>query len=100
MIALKSRLLHKEGASTGSHGGVRHMSLLSERYGVVNRLRITRKLWPRYLPLVWLSLWAVVLERLLHGNLARAALVVRLMWSPHLWLAPPQPAGGGMPKDA
>jgi GT2 family glycosyltransferase len=89
VIALKSRILHKEGASTGSHGGVRHLSPLSERYSVINRLRITRKLWPWYLPFVWLSLGAVALERLVHGNWARAALVLRLMVSPRLWLAAP-----------
>jgi GT2 family glycosyltransferase len=90
VIALKSRLLHKEGASTGSHGGVRNLSTLSEHYSVVNRLRITRKLWPRYLPLVWLSLGAVALERLVHGNRARAILVLRLMLSPWLWLTAPR----------
>ncbi len=89
VIALKSRLLHKEGASTGSHGGVRNLSLISERYSVVNRLRITRKFWPKYLPLVWLSLGAVALERLVHGNRARAILILRLMVSPRLWLAAP-----------
>lgn len=86
VVALESRLFHKEGASTDSHGGVRHMSMLSERYGVVNRLRITRKFWPIYLPLVWLSLWVVVIDRLAHGELARARLVLRLMFSPRLWL--------------
>lgn len=86
VVALGSRLFHREGASTGSHGGVRRISLLSERYSVINRLRITLKFWPTYLPIVWLSLWAVVLDRLIHGEQARAALVLRLMFSPKLWL--------------
>lgn len=86
VIALRSRLRHKEGASTGSRGGVRSKSLLSERYGVINRLRITRRFWPRYLPLVWLSLWLVAGDRLLHREFARMALVLRLMFSPQLWL--------------
>ena len=86
LIALKSRLRHKEGASTGSRGGVRNKSLLSEHHGVVNRLRITRKFWPHYLPVVWSSLALVVLDRLLHGETARAGLVLRLMFSPSLWL--------------
>ena len=86
VVALASRLRHKEGASTGSRGGVRHKSLLSERYGVVNRLRITRKFWPHYLPLVWSSLFVVILDRLLHGETRRAALVLRLMFKPSLWL--------------
>ena len=88
VIALRSRLRHKEGASTGSTGGVRRKSLLSEHYGVVNRLRLTRQFWPQYLPLVWLSLWVVTLDRLVHREFARAALVVRLMFSPRLWKAP------------
>jgi hypothetical protein len=64
--------------------------LLSERYGVVNRLRITGRFWPHYLPLVWLSLWLVVADRLVHGEFARAALVLRLMFSPRQWLGPVQ----------
>jgi GT2 family glycosyltransferase len=94
VVALKSRLRHKEGASTGSRGGVRHKSLLSERYGVINRLRITRKFWPRYLPMVWSSLVLVVLDRLLHGEMARAAVVLRLMFSPAQWLRKEQHGQG------
>lgn len=86
VVALRSRLRHREGASTGSHGGVRRKSLLSERYGVVNRLRVTRKFWPWYLPLVWASLFGVVADRLAHREFARAALVLRLMFSPLRWL--------------
>lgn len=86
LVALKSRLRHKEGASTGSRGGVRNKSLLSEHYGVVNRLRITRKFWPAYLPLVWSSLLLVVADRILHGEMARARLVLRLMFSPSRWM--------------
>lgn len=86
VIALKSRMFHKEGASTGSHGGVRSMSMLSEHYGAVNRLRITRKFWPALLPVVWISLGAVVMDRLVHGEHARAGLLLRLMFSPSLWL--------------
>lgn len=86
LVALHSRLRHKEGASTGSRGGVRHKSMLSERYGVVNRLRITRKFWPHFLPVVWSSLFVVIADRLLHGERARAALVLRLMFQPSLWL--------------
>lgn len=86
VVAVKSRLRHKEGASTGSHGGVRNKSLLSERYGVINRLRITCKFWPHCLPVVWSSLLVVVLDRLAHGEMARARLVLRLMFSPSHWL--------------
>lgn len=82
LVALRSRLRHKEGASTGSRGGVRNKSLLSERYGVTNRLRVTRKFWPHYLPVVWASLLLVALDRLAHGEIARARLVLRLMFSP------------------
>lgn len=94
VVAAASRLRHKEGASTGSAGGVRHKSLLSEHYGVINRLRITRKFWPHYLPVVWSSLLLVVLDRLAHGETKRARLVLRLMFSPGCWLrdAPRGPA--------
>jgi GT2 family glycosyltransferase len=85
VVALRSRLRHKEGASTGSGAGVRRKSLLSERYGVVNRLRVTRKFWPWLLPVVWASLLLVALDRLLHGEWSRALLVLRLMFSPREW---------------
>ena len=85
-VALKSYVEHKEGASTGSHGGVRRKSPLSERYGVINRLRITRKFWPHYLPVVWSSLLLVVLDRLVHGEWARARLVLQLMFEPQRWI--------------
>jgi len=86
LVALRSRLRHKEGASTGSSGGVRNKSMLSERYGIINRLRITRKFWPWYLPLVWLSLLLVILDRSWHGEWARARLVLKLMASPRQWM--------------
>lgn len=92
IVALGSRLRHKEGASTGSRGGVRGKSLLSERHGVVSRLRITRKFWPHYLPLVWSSLLLVIADRLLHGESERARLVLRLMFKPSLWLRAGTPA--------
>ncbi|WP_332826377.1 glycosyltransferase family 2 protein [Ramlibacter sp.] len=95
LVAPASRLRHKEGASTGSRGGVRHKSLLSERHGVVSRLRITRKFWPHYLPVVWSSLVLVIADRLLHGETARAGLVLRLMFHPSLWLR----AGGMLVRD-
>lgn len=85
IIALGSRLRHKEGSSTGSRGGVRFKSLLSERCGVINRLRITWKFWPYFFPVVWLSLALVVVDRLIHGELARAQLVLQLMFSPGRW---------------
>jgi GT2 family glycosyltransferase len=92
LVALKSRLRHKEGASTGSRGGVRNKSLLSEWYGVINRLRITRKFWPHYLPMVWASLVLVIFDRLVHGEMARAGLVLQLMFSPSHWLRDQQHA--------
>lgn len=85
-VALKSLVHHKEGASTGSHGGVRNKSLLSEHYGVINRLRITRKFWPHFLPVVWSSLLLVVLDRLIHSEWARARLVLQLMFEPQHWI--------------
>lgn len=85
-VALGSLVQHKEGASTGSHGGVRNKSILSEHYGVINRLRITQKFWPQYLPVVWCSLWLVTLDRLIHGEWDRAGLVLKLMFSPWLWM--------------
>jgi GT2 family glycosyltransferase len=92
LVALRSRLRHKEGASTGSRGGVRNKSLLSEHYGAVNRLRITGKFWPQWLPVVWASLLLVIADRLVHGEFDRARLVLRSMFAPSLWLRAPRRA--------
>jgi GT2 family glycosyltransferase len=78
-VALRSRVRHKEGASTGS-SGVRGKSLLSEHYGVVNRLRFTAKFSPWLLPVVWLSLVLVIADRVAHREWKRAALILRLMF--------------------
>ena len=94
LVAPRSRLRHKEGASTGSRSGVRNKSLLSERYGVTSRLRITRKLWPHLLPVVWCSLLLVIVDRLAHREWARAGLVVRLMFTPSQWMRDQQCQGG------
>ncbi len=51
----------------------------------MNRLRVTRRFWPWLLPVVWASLLLVALDRLVHGEWARASLVVRLMFSPREW---------------
>lgn len=81
-VALQSRVRHKEGASTGSGGGVRRKSMLSEYYGVINRLRYTRKFSPGLTALVWLSLFLVAGDRVMHGEWARAALILKLMLHP------------------
>lgn len=89
-VALRSELRHKEGASTGSVGGVRHKSMLSEYYSVVNRLRFTRKFSAPLLPVVWLTLWLVIADRLLHGEWKRAAMVFRLAVAPRTVCRPPR----------
>lgn len=94
LVAPGSRLLHKEGASTGSRGGVRNKSLLSERYGVTSRLRITCKLWPHLLPVVWCSLLLVTVDRLVHCEWARASLVLRMMFTPSQWMRDRRFQGG------
>jgi GT2 family glycosyltransferase len=81
-VALRSELRHKEGASPGSMGGVRHKSMLSEYYSVVNRLRFTRKFSAPLVPVVWLTLWLVIADRLLHGEWKRAAMILRLVVAP------------------
>lgn len=81
-VALQSRMRHKEGASSGSIGGLRHKSLLSEYYGIVSRMRFTQKHYPMLLPAVWLSLVLVTLERAAHFEWCRAALVLKLMLLP------------------
>lgn len=77
-VALQSRVRHKEGASTGSG----RRSLLSEYYGIVNRLRYTRKFDPLLVPVVWASLFFVAGQRLLRWRWKNAAFVLRLMFAP------------------
>lgn len=66
-IAVDSIVYHKEGAST--NGGV---SVISDFYSVRNRLIITKKFNPLKYIFVWCSLFGVLFNRIMRGDLVKA----------------------------
>lgn len=73
-----SIVFHKEGASLGS-GRSNRRSALSEFYGVRNRLRITRRFFPIFFPVVYFFSWLQVIRRLFQGHISRALMMVRIL---------------------
>ena len=74
-----SVVYHKEGSSIGgSDYAVKQKSWTADYYAVRNRLLITRRFFPRALPTVYLSLIAVVLNRVRRRQWKRVKMVVDL----------------------
>lgn len=74
-----SWVYHKEGASTGSSPYVRRPSPVTDYFGVKNRIVVARRLFPWWLPTVYLGLMVTLLKRLLTGQLDRAWMVITIM---------------------
>lgn len=74
-----SLVYHKEGSSIGSSAFAKHKSLLADYYGVKNRIVLTRKLFPWFLPTVYLAMLFTLLKRVLTGQFDRAGMVVQIM---------------------
>lgn len=78
--APKSYVYHKEGASIqkGAENKQRR-SKLSEYYQIRNRLKITRKFFPHLLPVIWFTLFGVILKRLMNGEWDRSIMIMKIM---------------------
>jgi len=66
-IAISSIVFHKEGASINA--GSTRRSEISERCYLKNRLVITRKFFPLYLPIVWATGLLIALRRILRRDI-------------------------------
>jgi GT2 family glycosyltransferase len=78
--APESLVYHKEGGATGaSNCSVWKKSLISDRYMIQNRIKITRKHWPWALPTVYLGLLWTAINRIRRRQWDRVGLVFRAM---------------------
>ncbi|MFN3699490.1 MAG: glycosyltransferase family 2 protein, partial [Dictyoglomus sp.] len=68
---------HKEGASIGSSSKGEKKSELADYYGIRNRIIFTKKFYPQYLPLVYLSFVGVLLNRIKRRQFKRFCLVFK-----------------------
>uniref|UniRef100_A0A7C3MKN7 Glycosyltransferase family 2 protein n=1 Tax=Dictyoglomus thermophilum TaxID=14 RepID=A0A7C3MKN7_DICTH len=73
----KSKVYHKEGGSIGSDSKGLKKSKLSDFYGIRNRILFTKKFYPLYLPLVYLSFIGIILNRIRRRQIDRLKLIIR-----------------------
>jgi len=71
-------VFHKEGAALGS-GKSQYRSMLSEYYGIVGRLAVTRRFFPWALPTVYLFSLLQVLRRCMQGYWPRARMMAEVL---------------------
>lgn len=75
-VASKSVVYHKEGASMD-----RGRSIMSDYYAVRNKILVTRKFYPKYYYVVFISLFLVLLNRLRRFEFKKAFSVFRIIIS-------------------
>lgn len=78
-----AKIMHKEGAVLGS-GKAEKRSVMSEFYGVRNRLRFTQRFYKGFLPSVWLFSFLQLVKRLSAGRWSNAqAIAQALLFKKH-----------------
>ena len=65
-------IYHKEGRSIGSHILLSKRSELADYYGIANRIKITKRFFPIFLPTVMAGLGVTFFRRVLSGQWGRA----------------------------
>ena len=87
-FAPRSVVYHKEGATAGSDPNWRTRSMISDLCAVRNRLLITRRFFRPYYPLVYVTIVAALLRRVLRRQPRRAREVFRILRSPESYRLP------------
>lgn len=72
-------IIHKEGSSIGSSRKGKSRSVLSDYYGLRNRIKFTRKHFPAYLVIVYLSFVIVLINRILRFQFDRIPIVLKAL---------------------
>jgi GT2 family glycosyltransferase len=81
-LLAKVRIWHREGATIGAGSrSPQRRSELIDLCGISARLRLTRRFFPRRLPVVYLGLLGAALNRYRRGDKRRASAVARLVWN-------------------
>lgn len=77
----RSIVYHKEGASVGSDSlHPEYKSELADYYGMRNRLLFTRKFFPKYLPLIYLSSFGILWNRFRRHQYKRIWMFAKLLF--------------------
>ena len=77
--AKDSIVYHKEGGSIGTSSDPAQRSPLADTYGVRNRIRFMRRFYPYALPVVYLGLFAAIINRIRRGQSDRIPMILRAM---------------------
>jgi len=78
--AYKSKVYHKEGASAGGNNLKKNSkSKFSDFYAIRNRIRFTKKFYPYCLPIVYLSLFIVALNRIKRKQFDRVFMIFKIL---------------------
>ena len=75
----QAKVYHKEGGFSGTAQKGKDRSVFSDYYGLRNRLIFTRKFYPYALPVVYLSFFAIFINRLKRKQYGRLKLAWRAM---------------------
>lgn len=76
----RSIVYHKEGASIGTNGlHPEKKSELADYYGMRNRLLFTRKFFPKYLPMIYLSTIGILWNRFRRHQYKRIWIFIKLL---------------------
>lgn len=76
-FAYESRIFHKMGSSAGSAEKGKEKSEISDYYSIKNRILFTKKFYPKFLWSVYLSFFAIFINRIKRGQWKR----VKMVWS-------------------
>ena len=80
-----SIVYHKEGASIGSSNKLKNKSNLSDFYLQRNKILITKKFFPKYLPSVYFFMVLGILRRLLLGEKTKAFNLLKIILGKRDW---------------
>lgn len=75
----ESIIYHKEGISIGSSSKGKEKSEFSDYWGLKNRLFFTKKFYPQYLWLVYISFVGVIFNRLIRGQFKRIKTILKII---------------------
>lgn len=77
----ESIVYHKEGASTGGNAlKKKDRSLMSDYFYIRNRIEITKKHYPLFLPIVYLGMIITIANRLIRKQYSRILMIIKIMF--------------------
>lgn len=72
-----SIVYHKEGGTIGSSFNIKKVSEVAEYWGMRNKIIFTKKFYPHYLFLIYISFFRVILSKIKRGDFKRLKLVIK-----------------------